>query len=68
MRPQPPNCENQAPYCHRGGQPMKCVEENEKEWVFACISCGQVRILTTPAYRAALRREVRDLNGIKKFY
>jgi len=47
---------------------MKCVEENEKEWVFACISCGQVRILTTPAYRAALRREVRDLNGIKKFY
>jgi hypothetical protein len=69
MRPlNPPLCENEKPYCPRGGQPMKCVNETLEEWVFSCIGCGQVRIITRPEYRQKIRREVEQLNGIRKFF
>jgi len=63
----PPLCENQKPYCHRSGLPMKCVSENEQEWAFACIGCGQMNIITRPEHRIKLRNEVnreRALNGM----
>ena len=38
---------------------MKCVQENEEAWVFSCLGCGQVNIITRPEYRQRLRNEVR---------
>ena len=47
---------------------MKCVNETLEEWVFSCIGCGQVRIITRPEHRQKVRREVEQLNGIRKFF
>lgn len=75
MRPlNPPLCENQQPYCYRSGQAMKCVSETESEWVFSCLGCGQVNIMTKPEFRAAMRRqaqherrEAMQIDGVRKF-
>jgi predicted RNA-binding Zn-ribbon protein involved in translation (DUF1610 family) len=64
MRPQPPSCGNRPPYCMRGGQPMKCIQENEQEWVFQCPACGQVNVLTRPEYKRMLRDQVRRERAI----
>jgi len=66
MRPNPPNCGNQPPYCVRGGQPMHCVQESEQEWVFRCLCCGQVNVLTRPEYRRFLREQVKRERAINQ--
>lgn len=38
---------------------MKCIQENEQEWVFKCPHCGQVNVLTRPEYKQFLRDQVR---------
>jgi len=66
VRPNPPVCGNRPPYCVRGGQPMHCIQESEQEWVFRCLSCGQVNILTRPEYRKFLRDQVRRERAINQ--
>ena len=66
MRPNPPNCGNVAPYCARGGQPMKCISESEQEWVFQCTQCGQVNVLTRPEFKKFLRDQVRRERAINQ--
>lgn len=66
MRPTPPACGNQAPYCVRGGQPMQCVQESEQEWVFKCPACGQINVLTRPEYKKFLRDQVKRERAINE--
>jgi len=46
---------------------MRCVQENEQEWVFKCDGCDQVNIITKPEYRKHLREQVQRTNGIRTF-
>lgn len=66
-RPNVPKCGNKAPYCPRGGLEMKCVKETDEEWVFMCLGCEQVNIITKPEYRRTLRQQVQRTNGIRTF-
>jgi hypothetical protein len=50
----------------RGGQPMKCIQENEQEWVFQCAACGQVNVLTRPEYKKFLRDQVKRERAINQ--
>lgn len=46
---------------------MKCVKETDEEWVFMCLGCEQVNIITKPEYRRTLRQQVQRTNGIRTF-
>jgi hypothetical protein len=46
---------------------MRCVRETPMEWVFACVGCEQVNVITKPEYKRHMREQVQHTNGIKLF-
>lgn len=53
-----PRCENRKPYCPYGGRPMKCMNENEKEFLFVCQGCGQAHIISRPEFKKHMREQI----------